>query len=307
MNAIIQTRGLTHRYNSCDAVSHLDLAVPQGSIFALLGPNGAGKTTTIKVLMNILEPTAGTAEVLGAPSTRLGPAEFRRIGYVSENQELPEWMTVRRFLDYCRGFYPDWDDAFCAKMLEQFDLPPDRKLKHLSRGMKMKAALLSSLAYRPKLLVLDEPFSGLDPLARDEFISGMLTLVGESDWTILISSHDIEEVERLVDWVAFLDAGRLQLCEPVAALQERFRRMQGVLEGPPPAGPPPLPEGTWVGISIASHSLTCIESRYVPGESEARLRERFPSAHDIQAQPMSLREIFVALARRAPAANSLKP
>jgi len=298
MNAIIETKGLNYRYGSQDAVRDLDLTVPQGSIFALLGPNGAGKTTTLKTLMNIIEPCSGAATVMGVPSTRLGPAEFQRIGYVSENQELPEWMTVGAFLDYCRAFYPAWDADFCKRMTEQFQLPLDRKLKHLSRGMKMKAALLSSLAYRPQLLVLDEPFSGLDPLARDEFVSGMLALVDESDWTILISSHDIEEVERLVDWVGFLENGSLRVCEPVAALQERFRRMEVALEGgPAPDVPPPLPPPDWLGISINSHSLSFVESRYRSEGIETRVRGTYPAAREIQSSEMSLREIFVALAR----------
>ncbi len=118
-----------------------------------------------------------------------------------ENQRLPEWMTVEQLINFCRPMYPTWDPAFCTKLLEEFDLPLDRKLKHLSRGMKMKAALLTSLAYRPRLLVLDEPFSGLDPLVRDEVIRGMLELTEQENWTVLISSHDIDEVERLADWV----------------------------------------------------------------------------------------------------------
>ena len=112
--------------------------------------------------------------MLGIDSRRLGPREFAQIGYVSENQEMPEWMTVEYFLAYLQPFYPTWDDARAKELLRQFDLPLDRKLRHLSRGMRMKAALASSLAYRPKLIVLDEPFTGLDPLVRDEFIEGLL-------------------------------------------------------------------------------------------------------------------------------------
>ncbi len=201
MNSVITTQNLTRRYGEVAAVSGLTLTVPEGSIYAFLGANGAGKTTTIKTLMNILTPSSGSARVLGVNSTLLGPKEFAQIGYVSENQRLPEWMTVEQLINFCRPMYPTWDPAFCTKLLEEFDLPLDRKLKHLSRGMKMKAALLTSLAYRPRLLVLDEPFSGLDPLVRDEVIRGMLELTEQENWTVLISSHDIDEVERLADWV----------------------------------------------------------------------------------------------------------
>jgi len=308
MNTIIETKGLNYRYGTQDAVRNLDLTVPQGSIFALLGPNGAGKTTTLKTLMNIIEPSAGEAFVLGVPTKRLGAAEFQRIGYVSENQEMPDWMTVGAFLAYCRPFYPGWDEDFCSRLAKQFQLPLDRKLKQLSRGMKMKAALLSSLAYRPQLLVLDEPFSGLDPLARDEFISGMLALVDEADWTLLISSHDIEEVERLVDWVGFLERGNLRVCEPVAKLQERFRRIEVALDTPPaPNAPPPLPHADWLDISLIAHSLSFVESRFHPAGIEVKVRQVYPHAREIQSSPMTLREIFVALARSplptAPALN----
>ncbi len=151
--------------------------------------------------MNLLEPTSGEARVLGVDSRKLGPRERERIGYVSENQKLPEWMTVRQLLDYCRPFYPTWDRDLEASLLKQFELPPERRIRELSRGMMMKAALLTSLPYRPKLLVLDEPFSGLDPLVRDEFIRGMLEVSQQSDWSIFISSHDINEVEQLADRV----------------------------------------------------------------------------------------------------------
>jgi len=122
--------------------------------------------------MNILRPTLGSAEVLGVNSRDLGPRQFAEIGYVSENQELPGWITVKYFMAYLKPFYPTWDDALAEELLRQFDLPLDRKLRHLSRGMWMKAALASSLAYRPQLIGLDERFTGLDPLVRDEFIEG---------------------------------------------------------------------------------------------------------------------------------------
>jgi len=199
MSYVIQTENLTKKFRKTKAVDHLSLKVPEGSIYAFLGPNGAGKTTTIKLLMNIIFPTSGNAEVLGVPSRLIGPEQFQQIGYVSENQKIPGWMTVPQLVNYCKPMYPTWDDDFCKRLLAQFDLPNDVKLKSMSRGMKVKAMLLSSLAYRPKLLVLDEPFSGLDPLVRDEFIRGILELTETEGWTVFVSSHDIEEVDRLAD------------------------------------------------------------------------------------------------------------
>lgn len=200
----------------------LTLKVPEGSVFAFIGPNGAGKTTTIKMLMNILEPTGGEATVLGVNSRRLGPGELAQIGYVSENQQLPDWMTVRELLAYCKPMYATWDDAFCRKLQDQFRIQLDERIRDLSRGMKIKVALLSALAYRPRLLVLDEPFSGLDPLVRDELSRAVLEMAQQAKWSVFISSHDVDEVERLADWVAFLNEGRLILAEPISVLRERY-------------------------------------------------------------------------------------
>lgn len=297
---IIETRNLTRRYGQMEAVHELNLDVPAGSVFALLGPNGAGKTTTLKMLMNLVPPTAGSAQVLGVDSRRLGEREFAQIGYVSENQQLPLWMTVRQLLDYCRPFYPTWDRALEKTLLEQFALPPARKLAQLSRGMLMKAALLSSLAYRPKLLVLDEPFSGLDPLVRDEFIRGVLEVSSQGEWTVLVSSHDIEEVERLADHVAMLDAGRLRLTERTESLQARFRRVEVThATGPAMATVPP----EWLEYERSGALTRFVETQYAGEATEQRWRERFGEAR-LTAQSMTLRDIFMALARSARAARA---
>ncbi len=295
MNPVITTQGLTRRYGKVAAVSNLALTVPEGSIYAFLGPNGAGKATTIKMLLNILQPSAGTATLLGKDSTQLGPEEFMQIGYVSENQKMPEWMTVQQLIDFCRPMYPNWDGALCKMLLESFELPPDRKISSLSRGMKMKAALLTSLAYRPKLLVLDEPFTGLDPLVRDEVIRGMLELTGREGWTVFISSHDIDEVERLADFVGVINAGTLQLAESTVSLQARFRRMECVVPTGTPLPSPPPP--SWLLPEVTTHSASLMESNYQSGASEQRLAEMFPGASQITVSDLSLREIFVALAR----------
>ncbi|MBI4625207.1 MAG: ABC transporter ATP-binding protein [Verrucomicrobia bacterium] len=288
---IIETHNLTRRFGRTEAVHELNLAVPAGSVFALLGPNGAGKTTTLKMLMNLLTPTAGSATVLGIEARNLGEREFAQIGYVSENQQLPLWMTVRQLLDYCRPFYPTWDQNLERTLLAQFALPTDRKLSALSRGMLMKAALLSVLAYRPKLLVLDEPFSGLDPLVRDEFIRGVLEVSAAGEWTVLVSSHDIEEVERLCDHVALLDCGRLRLSEPAEKLQGRFRRVEvtgAAADAAAAAG--------WLDWTRAGALTRFVETAYAGEATERAWREKFPGA-TVTAQPMALREIFIALAR----------
>lgn len=224
MPTVIETVDLTRRFGRLDAVEGLNLEVPSGSLFAFVGPNGAGKTTTIKMLLNLLKPTSGKAIVLGTDSRRIGPRELARIGYVSENQELPDWMTVDQLIAYARAFYPSWDAALCQKLRRDLDLTSRLPVRSFSRGMRMKAALLVSLAYRPELVVLDEPFSGLDPLARDELIRALLEMTGEHNWTTLISSHDIDEVERLADSIAFIDHGRIFIIESVQELVAKYRR-----------------------------------------------------------------------------------
>jgi ABC-2 type transport system ATP-binding protein len=292
---IIETTRLSRRYWRTEALRELTLAVPTGSVFALLGSNGAGKTTAIKVLMNLLPPTSGEARVLGVDSRKLGEKERAQIGYVSENQKLPLWMSVRQLLDYCRPFYPTWDPALEAKLLAQFDLPPDRKLKHLSRGMLMKAALLSTLAYRPKLLVLDEPFSGLDPLARDDFVRGVLEASELGDWTVLVSSHDIEEVERLADHVALLESGRLRFTETTESLLARFRRIEVTVPGPVSIAAPPA---GWRELEQTGGLVRFIATDFGENTTEESCRQRFPAA-TVVAHPMTLREIFVTHAREA--------
>jgi ABC-type multidrug transport system ATPase subunit len=223
MTAAIETVNLTRRFGRLDAVDGLNLRVAAGSIFALIGPNGAGKTTTIKLLLNLLRPTRGQAFVLGADARRLGPRELARIGYVSENQRLPDWMTPTQLIAYVRPFYPTWDAALCRKLQHDLALTADLPLRALSRGTRMKAALLVSLAYRPELIILDEPFTGLDPLVRDELVRALLELTGEYRWTTLISSHDIDEVERLADSIGFIDNGRMVFTESVQTLIERHQ------------------------------------------------------------------------------------
>jgi ABC-2 type transport system ATP-binding protein len=294
MTNAIETRGLGKRFRRRWAVRDLTLAVPEGAVFAFLGPNGAGKTTTIKTFMNLLRPSAGTAVVLGVPSRRLGPATLAQIGYVSENQALPDWMTVEQLLAFCRPLYPTWDEDFETRLVAQFELPLAIRLRDMSRGMRVKASLLSSLAYRPRLLVLDEPFTGLDVLVRDDLIRGILELSEQERWTVFVSSHDIDEVERLADWVGIVNDGHLELAEPVAALQARFRRIEMTVTGGGGTAPPPA---SWLVVDRAAHRVSLVESRYDAAETPAALERVFGPVRDLLVSPMSLREIFLALAQ----------
>ena len=290
---ILRTIDLTKRFRGTVALDHLNLSVPEGSVFALIGANGAGKTTAIKILMNIHQPTSGSAEALGIDSRKLAPREFQQIGYVSENQQMPEWMTVEYFLAYLKPFYPTWDDARAEELLRQFDLPRDRKLKHLSRGMKMKAALASSLAYRPKLIVLDEPFTGLDPLVRDEFIEGLIE--GASEATILISSHDLAEIESFASHIGYLNQGKLQFSEEMTALSARFREVEVTLDAVP-AMPANWP-ATWLRRETSAAVVRFVESQFDEERTMAEVRKMFGEPRGVAITAMPLRSIFVTLAK----------
>jgi ABC-2 type transport system ATP-binding protein len=297
--AVIVTEGLSRRFGSIEALHDVSLTVRAGSIYGLIGANGAGKTTTLKLLMNLIQPTSGQARVLGIDSRRLGPAQLAQIGYVSENQELPLQMTVRELLAFLRPFYPAWDVALAERVRKLLDLPLDRRLQTLSRGMRMKAALVASLPYRPRLLVLDEPFGGLDPVMRDDLIQGILELAGDRRWSAIISSHDLTEIERLADHVAFLQDGRLLFAEEIATLQARFRQieigaapdqslaLESLASSPPSA---------WLSIHASDRALRFVHSGYVAGETERDLASRFPDAQ-IQITPLSLRDTFIAVSR----------
>jgi ABC-2 type transport system ATP-binding protein len=295
--AVIQTEGLSKRFGKTEALSGVGLEVPAGAIYALVGANGAGKTTLIKLLMNILRPSEGRATVLGIDAQRLRGKGLGRIGYVSENQEFPEWMTVAGMLEYLRPFYPTWDRGLEAQLMRQFDLPVGRKLKHLSRGQRMKAAMASALAFRPALLVLDEPFAGLDPLVRDELMEGLLDRAPET--TIFLSSHDLAEIESFSSHVGFLQQGRLLFSEEMGVLSERFREVTVVLEGSGPGSA--VLRGTlppsWLQFEATESMVRFVHSECRGEETRAELGAMLPGARSIEMEPMPLRSIFLAIAK----------
>jgi ABC-2 type transport system ATP-binding protein len=299
MNPAIRTENLGKHFGRTAALDGVSLAVPEGAIYALVGRNGAGKTTLIKLLMNILRPSAGSARVLDADATRLAGKGFRGIGYVSENQELPNWMTVGALLDFCRPFYPHWDREFAERLVEQFDLPLKRQLRQLSRGMRMKAAFVSALAYRPRLIVLDEPFSGLDPLVRDELIDSLLELAGES--TIFLSSHDLAEIESLASHVGYLEEGHLLFSEEMSTLSARFRDVTVTLpeavsaraDSPAAPGIPSV----WIDVQVSGPVIRFVHTQFEGEAAERQVAEAFPAALSIVYDPMPLRAIFLAVAK----------
>jgi len=288
MNPAIETRGLTRRFRKQEAVHDLNLTVPVGGACAFLGRNGAGKTTTIKMLAGLLPPTRGESFLLGQPSQKLTPADWQRIGYVSENQELYGWLTVAELIAFTRALYPAWDSAFEQELSRMLELPAKRKVRALSRGERAKLALLLAIAYHPRLLILDEPFAGLDPLAREEFLTSLLEITAQQEWSLFFSTHEIDDVERLADQVAIIEEGVLQVNEPLDRIQQRFREIE--VEGLP-AGIAPPP-----GAQLAKPAgprLTYIDVAF---GDEAAVHALFPGAR-VQVLPMSLKQIFLTQAK----------
>jgi len=293
MTNILRTIDLSKRFRKTVVLDHLNMIVPEHSVYGLVGPNGAGKTTTIKILMNARQPTEGMAEVFGRDSRRLSAEDFTQIGYVSENQQMPEWMTVEYFMNYLKPFYPDWDVVRAQELLRLFELPPDRKIRNLSHGMRMKAALASSLAYRPRLIVLDEPFTGLDALVRDELIEGVLECADGA--TILISSHDLSEVESFASHIGYLDRGRLQFSEEMTSLVDRFREIEITLANPSQS--PISWPAAWLNTEQSAAVVRFVDTQFDQERTIAEVHRLFGNTHQISVNPMPLRAIFVTLAK----------
>ncbi|MCX7718388.1 MAG: ABC transporter ATP-binding protein [Candidatus Sumerlaeaceae bacterium] len=230
----IETRGLGRRFGSKWAVCDLNLSIPRGCVYGLLGLNGAGKSTTIRMLMGVLEPTCGSARVLGYDPVTEDVAMKCRVGYVPDAPAFYEWMTAEEVCAFVAHYRrPEWDAKRAERLLRDFGVPANQRLRTLSKGQRAKVSLVLALAFSPDLLVLDEPTGGLDPLARRQFVEGVLAEYSESGRTILISSHLINEISGLVDHVGILHDGRLVRSEPTETLLARVKRVRLFYEGAP--------------------------------------------------------------------------
>lgn len=226
----IETNGLGHRFGKSWAVRDLDLKVPHSSVLGLLGPNGAGKSTTIHMLMGLLPTTAGSAEVLGFDPEHDDVAVRRKVGYVAERHGFYEWMSVDETIGLVSAYHPDWDESIRSDLQLEFGLNGRSLVSELSKGMRARLALLLALSFDPQMLVLDEPTGGLDPAARRTFIETILGRYQRSGKTILVSSHLLNEFSGLLDHVAFLRDGRLDLLMPMEELRASVKRVRLVFE-----------------------------------------------------------------------------
>lgn len=294
--AVVEVSQVTHRYGKVTALENLDLAVPQGALYALLGPNGSGKTTLLQILMGLRRPAAGRVMLFGKESGSLSLQERAAIGYIAEGQSLPGWMRLEQLETYLAPLYSTWDSALADTLRDRFSLDPRRKLNALSRGEQMKAALLCALAPRPRLLIMDEPFTGMDALVKDELVRGLLDSASSEGWTVLLTSHDIGELEMLADWVGFLAGGRMQLSEPMESLKQRLRHVEIVSDAPPNAA---LSVLSVIAFERAGSRTSALVDHSGPQSLEAMLRNRLPNTASVVVREATLREIFVAFSKRA--------
>jgi ABC-2 type transport system ATP-binding protein len=292
-DAAVSITGLSRNFGSKSALRDISLYVPRGGVFGLVGENGAGKTTLIKHILGLLRAETGSVRVFGADPVADPVGVLGRIGYLSEQPDLPGWMQVRELMRYTQAFYPKWDAAYAEELRAQFGLNPSQRLKTLSKGQQAKAGLLAAQAHRPDLLLLDEPSSGLDPIVRRDILGAVIRTVADEGRTVFFSSHLLEEIERVSDHVAMLHQGRLVLCGPLDDVKARHR-CYTLRFGAARPNPPPV-EGA-LSISGSGHewSVMCNGSR-----AELPAVARRLGAEIVHEHAPSLNEIFVALAGTA--------
>jgi ABC-2 type transport system ATP-binding protein len=267
-------------------LDNLSLELPTGTIMGLIGANGAGKSTTIRILMGLVHQDQGQVHVLGRQMPREQAAAKLDIGYVSEDMRLYGSATLAWHMKFIRSIYPQWDQPYAETLLRRFGLKPQQKIKGLSHGQRVKAALLLSLARRPRLLVLDEPTTGLDPVARQEVLAELMAVLADEDRTILFSSHNTLDVEQISDQITFIDRGRIIASDNKETFLDRWRRLRLALL--PDAVLPKLSGVVEVGGSGRLPVL--VTNRFDP----AMVSACNDAGATVQAvDPMTLEEIFV--------------
>jgi len=291
--AVIETVELKKNYGKHEAVRGLNLSVQAGSVCAFLGQNGAGKSSTIKMLLGMVHPTSGTGSILGhrIDSEEESLLIRQKVAFVAEDKRLYDYMTVAQIIRFTKSFFPRWNHDFECRLMEQFELPPERRIRQLSKGMRTKLALLLGFARGCELLILDEPTEGLDPVAIEDVLQILVSLVAEGT-TVFFSSHQIVEVEQVADHVIMIDHGQLVLDAPLDQVKEQYRQIHAVFPNPVEerdfrlAGVETIrAEGCTLSL-VASHNVDSIVEHV-----------RMMHAGSIDVVPLSLKEIFIGKVR----------
>jgi ABC-2 type transport system ATP-binding protein len=267
----------------------LDLNVPAGAIYGFIGPNGAGKTTTIDLIMGMGREDTGQIKVFGLDHIEEDVEVKKRVGYVSPDLVFNAWGSVNRLVSFMRSFYDDWDDAYCSELLDRFAVGVDDRIATLSYGARTKLSLVVALSHRPALLLLDEPQAGLDAVSKRELFAELLAAVQDENRTVLISSHNLDELERFTDCIGIISNGRLLIEGPTADLLERFRTFDCTLDGGVRAGDIP-------GIRVQSHRGDRWHLLADMKQDAAEHLKQY-GATSITETPVTLEELFIALVK----------
>jgi ABC-2 type transport system ATP-binding protein len=289
----VRLSNLSKHFRNVTAVDRLSLDVMPGDVLALIGANGSGKSTTFRLMLNIYRASAGESLLLQVPSSKLNGSDFERVCYISEGQKQPLWMRVEYFLAYCSKMYPNWDQALCDRLVESFGLPMRQTIKHLSRGQKMKLAVASTLPCRPKLLLLDEPFSGLDVETRAQLGKLLKKLSRDDGLATIITTHDVEEVEPVANRIAILHEGRLIVDEALDSFIDRHRRIS--IDGLLPDNYPADLSGRLIGVDSLDGDHEYMTDKYSE-EFGNELESLLPEGIQLSAEKMTLREILTGKA-----------
>ena len=236
--SVINVSELTRRFGATTALASVSLVLPRGAVYGLVGANGAGKTTLIKHILGLLRAESGSVRVFGLDPVAEPVAVLSRIGYLSEENDLPGWMHVDELMRYSRAFYPRWDDVYAEELRQTFALDPTATIKNLSKGQKARAGLLIALAHRPELLVLDEPSSGLDPIVRRDILGAVIRTIADEGRTVLFSSHLLDEVEEVADHVTMIHQGVIVLSAPLADIKRSHGSLNAAFLALVGAAPP---------------------------------------------------------------------
>ncbi len=291
--AVVEIEALSRRYGRKEALREVNLSVPRGAVFGLVGENAAGKTTLIKHVLGLLKAQSGKVRVFGLNPVSEPVGVLSRLGYLSEDRDLPEWMRIHEMLRYLQAFYRTWDAAYAEDLREQFDLDPRARIKTLSQGQRARVGLLAALAFRPELLVLDEPSTGLDPIVRREILSAIIRTIAQEGRTVLFSSHLLDEVERVSDHVALIDRGRIVLRGSLEEIKALHHRLTLRFDDPVTHPPALLGSTRWEGFG-REWTVVC------PGTiDEIRSRAAGFGAQVVEDTSPTLEDIFVAHAAAA--------
>jgi ABC-2 type transport system ATP-binding protein len=293
---VIVVDSLKRRFGAKLALDEVSFAVPRGIVFGLVGANGAGKTTLIKHILGLYRAEQGAVRVFGLDPVSDPPGVLSRIGYVSEEHDLPAWMRIWELMRYMQSFFPKWDDDYAESLRDRFDLNPNAKIKTLSKGQRARADLLVALAHRPELLILDEPSAGLDPIVRRDILEAIVRAIADEGRTVLFSSHLLDEVERVSDYVTMINRGRIVFSAPLDDIKARHRYL--TFRFAEARAQPPEVSGVlhWEG---GGHEWTAL---YDGQTAELQSAALTLGAQVLDKRAPSLDEIFVArIASRAPA------